>query len=84
MNSTFVVTLLISAALFFSLGYFLASVALSQSIRNDIASIDREREELQEEREMLNRFWTLDIQPPTDDRVEFALGEHKRTKLEVM
>jgi hypothetical protein len=78
MNSTFVVTLLISAALFFSLGYFLASVALSQSIRNDLADLDAERAALDEEREMLTRFWTLDVAPPADDRVEFALGEQKR------
>jgi hypothetical protein len=81
MNTTFVVTLLLTAALFFSMGYFLASVALSQSIRNDLADLDAERAALDEEREMLTRFWTLDVAPP---HVEMALGEHKRTKLEVM
>jgi len=79
MNQTFVVSLLISAALFFSIGWFLASVALSQSIRNDLAELDAERLAIDEERAMLNHFWTMDIKPP---HVELALGAHKRTKLE--
>jgi hypothetical protein len=82
MNTTFVVTLLLTAALFFSMGYFLASVALSQSIRNDLLDLEAERHALDEEREMLTRFWTLDVAPPADDRVEFDLGAHRRTKLE--
>jgi hypothetical protein len=79
MNSIYVGVLLVTAALFFSIGWFLASVALSQSIRNDLADLDAQRDALDEEREMLTRFWAMDVTPP---RVELALGEHKRTKLE--
>jgi hypothetical protein len=74
MNTYFVVTLLLTAALFFSLGYFLSSVALSQSIRNDLLDLEAERLALDEEREMLTRFWTLDVAPP---HVEMDIQGHK-------
>jgi hypothetical protein len=56
-NETFVISLLLVAALAFSLGYFLASVALSQSIRNDLADLDAERLELDAERHALHQAW---------------------------
>jgi hypothetical protein len=74
-NATFLITLLITAGLFFSLGFFLASVALSRSIRDDIAGLEAERHALDEEREMLTRFWAMDVQPP---HVEMDLDGHKR------
>jgi len=57
MNQAFVVSLLLVAALAFSLGYFLASVALSQSIRADIADLEAERLELDAERHALHEAW---------------------------
>ena len=57
MNHFFVVSLLLVAALAFSLGYFLASVALSQSIRADIADLEAERLELDAERHALHEAW---------------------------
>jgi hypothetical protein len=80
MNATFLITLLLTAALFFSLGYFLSSVALSQSIRNDLAALDRERADLADERDALNIAW-LSGEPPAD--VVFALDERRRITREV-
>jgi hypothetical protein len=75
MNSIFVGTLLVVAALFFSIGWFLASVALSQSIRADLADLETERQMLDDEREMLTRFWAMEAEA---GKLTYDLGAHRR------
>lgn len=80
MTSTFLISLLITAAVSTAAGYFLASCAMYRSIEDDLAELDSERRALDEERAMLTHYWTLDVQPPVVE----DLGSHKRVKLEVL
>lgn len=74
---TYLLILLLGAAV----GYFLAVVVLSSSIRDDIARLDQERQEIDDEREALHLAW-LSAAPPPGPKVSFAIGAHRRMKLE--
>jgi hypothetical protein len=76
MNSSYVFLLLVTAVFGFSGGWFLACIALSQSHMRQAKDLDAERQALDEEREMLTRYWLLDEAP-----VKWDLGGHKRVRV---
>jgi hypothetical protein len=62
-------------------GWAVAVFFVTASLRNDLAQLDRERSDLQDERDALNVAW-LAAEPPAD--VVFALQERRRLTREVM
>lgn len=63
-----------SCSLTFAFGWFMASAMFTNGLADDIRELDAERQALDEEREMLTRFWAMDVQPPVIE----DLGAHKR------
>ena len=64
----------ITAAFAFASGWFLASLAITNGLRDDIAKLDIERDSIDRQRRMIDAF--LDDQVE-DKRVELQLGRHK-------
>lgn len=74
-------TLLATAVLFFSFGWFLACVALSQSHLRQAKDLDAERQELEDDRKALLEFTRAQVDLERT-QLTWALGSHRRTKLE--
>lgn len=75
--TTFALVIFAVSMLSFGLGWFLSACLFSAGIKDDLATLEAERAELADEREMLNRFWSLDVQPPASD-LEWDLGKHRK------
>ncbi|MEY2669324.1 MAG: hypothetical protein RJA59_1962 [Pseudomonadota bacterium] len=69
--------LLSVGSLAFAAGWAIACVALAQSAMRQAHDFDRERQELDDEREALHMAW-LAATPPPKTTVSFALGAHKK------
>ena len=65
-----------TAVLAFAAGWFLAAIAITNGLKSDIRKLDRERQELDDEREALAVAWTT-TEPP----VILDLGAHKRIRV---
>jgi heme/copper-type cytochrome/quinol oxidase subunit 1 len=70
--------LLATGAIAFAAGWAIACIALAQSHMRQATDFDRERRELDDEREALALAW-LASAPPPKTTVSFAIGAHKKT-----
>jgi hypothetical protein len=70
-------TLLFTAVLFFSLGWFIACVALSQSHLRQAKDLDAERQELEDDRRALLDFTRAQVEQERT-RIGWDLGAQKR------
>jgi hypothetical protein len=75
-------TLLLTAVLFFSLGWFIACVALSQSHLRQAKDLDAERQELEDDRRALLDFTRAQVEQERT-RISWDLGKHRRLTREV-
>jgi hypothetical protein len=75
-------TLLFTAVLFFSLGWFIACVALSQSHLRQAKDLDAERQELEDDRRALLEFTRAQVDQERT-RISWDLGAQKRLSREV-
>ena len=71
------VALIVTAALFFSAGWFLASFVVASSYASDISDLQAERQLIDEEREYLHRSWQRLAVLEDEPEVTFDLGRHK-------
>jgi hypothetical protein len=69
--------LLATGAIAFAAGWAIACVALAQSHMRQAHDFDRERQELDDEREALHMAW-LAATPPPKATVKFDIGGHKK------
>lgn len=69
-------SLLATASLAFAAGWALACVALAQSHMNTARDFDRERQELDDEREALNTAW-LSVAKAPPEKVKFDIQGHR-------
>jgi hypothetical protein len=72
------VALLVTAVFAFAAGWFLACYFVTTHLHRDIADLDAERRELEDEREELNRAWLTAAVVIPEQRVELDLGSHRR------